>query len=216
MPLTPAAGEQAALRGFDWQYDHIARLVYDSLRTGDLISLRLTDPAAGRVDDLVLVRNHRMDAYQFKTGDDSVTFSKVTKGQKGSIATSLIRSLADAWRDLGGSDRHVHVHYFTESPSSKKDRIVKGPSQSRPAHNHFKGFLSEVLEPLRGGSLIPEEVDERWRATFETFLEESGVKSGDTTEFLRSLHFDLNARSGLDGSTPARRLDLVALSNRLR
>ena len=215
MPLTPAAGEQSALRGFDWQYDHIARLVYDAIRTGELKSFRLTDPTAGRVDDLVLIRNHRTDAYQFKTGDSPVTFKKLTRRQGGSNAPSVIRSLAEAWRDLGGSEVQVHVHYFAESSSSTRDRMVRGPSLSRPARNHFKGFLGEVLVPLRRGDLDLEDVDRRWKTALDTFCLESGVMSRDLVPFLKSLHFDLNAPSALDGSTPARRSDLVALSNRL-
>ena len=53
----PASGERAALRGYRWQYDHIAARVYNALLDSDLESLRLTDPKAGRVDDLVLIRS---------------------------------------------------------------------------------------------------------------------------------------------------------------
>ena len=63
MTRAPALGERAALRGYGWQYDHAAELVYDALVGNDFEELRLTDPAAGRVDDLVLVRGGRTEAY---------------------------------------------------------------------------------------------------------------------------------------------------------
>ena len=52
MSQAPASGERRALRGYLWQYDHIARLVYDALVEDTFVSLRLTYLEAGRVDDL--------------------------------------------------------------------------------------------------------------------------------------------------------------------
>ena len=69
MNRSPAAGERSAVRGYRWQYDHIATRVYDALLDGDLVAVRLTDPDAGRVDDLVLVRRGRVDGYQFKSSE---------------------------------------------------------------------------------------------------------------------------------------------------
>ena len=76
---TSASGERAALRGYRWQYDQIAARVYDALLDGDFESLRLTDPQAGRVDDLVLIRRGRADGYQFKSVefDGYLTFRQV-------------------------------------------------------------------------------------------------------------------------------------------
>ena len=50
MTHAPALGERAALRGYRWQYDHTAELVYDALVDGDFEELRLTDPTAGQVE----------------------------------------------------------------------------------------------------------------------------------------------------------------------
>ena len=77
MTQSAASGERKALRGYRWQYDHIADLVYDALYEGDFVSIRLTDPEAGRVDDLVLRCLGRTDAYQFKSAEygGNVTFN---------------------------------------------------------------------------------------------------------------------------------------------
>ena len=101
MTQPAATGERQALRGYRWQYDHIAALVYDALYDGDFVSLRLTDPDAGRVDDLVLERLGRTDAYQFKSAENDgyVTFSRITREQRtrsGTTAPSLVRSLGMA------------------------------------------------------------------------------------------------------------------------
>ena len=215
---TSAAGEQAALGGYKWQYDQIAKLIYEALVEGELDSFRLTDPEAGKVDDLVLVRDGRTDAYQFRSGEGTVTFRSVTRAQKargGSEVAPLIRSFADAWRKLGGPNDRVHIHYFAEMPASTHDRIVPAEVEDRPTHNHFKGFLTEVLEQLRLGRKSRDEIDESWRATLDAMLVQSGVGSQDSPEFLRSLHFDLNARPGIDTPIPSQRADLIELSNRL-
>ena len=98
MIQSAASGERQALRGYRWQYDHIATLVYDALYDGDFVSIRLTDPEAGRVDDLVLSRRGRTDAYQFKSAEHEgyVTFNRIVQGQKtrsGGPAPSLVQSL---------------------------------------------------------------------------------------------------------------------------
>ena len=39
MTQSSASGERQALRGFRWQYDHIAKHVYDALYDSDFVSL---------------------------------------------------------------------------------------------------------------------------------------------------------------------------------
>ena len=81
-----ADGERSAARGYQWQYDHAAALVYDALLVGDFDRLRLADPTAGQVDDLVLIRGGRLDAYQFKSAEypRSITFKQILDPQRGS------------------------------------------------------------------------------------------------------------------------------------
>ncbi|MDP9402624.1 MAG: DUF4297 domain-containing protein [Actinomycetota bacterium] len=101
----PASGERHALRGYRWQYDHIAARVYDSLLDGNFRSLRLTDPDVGQVDDLVLLRRGHVDGYQFKSVefDSFLTFAQLTRSRRtrrGKPAASLVRALADGWKAL--------------------------------------------------------------------------------------------------------------------
>jgi hypothetical protein len=86
----PSGGEQAALRGYKWQYDHIAVMVYDSLIEDDVVSLSLADPEAGQVDDLVLVRRGRMDAFQFKSSGGD-TFGSTSHSEGGQVARTCVR-----------------------------------------------------------------------------------------------------------------------------
>ena len=82
MTRASAAGEQDALRGYGYQYDHIAAAVYDLYLAGRGFELRLVDPEAGAVDDCVLVLQPRVagaqeevHGYQYKSGSGNLTLA---------------------------------------------------------------------------------------------------------------------------------------------
>jgi hypothetical protein len=67
LPNAPATGERTALQGYRWQHDQLAAIVYDSLLNKTFESMRLVDPTAGKVDDLVLIRTTGPTGHQFKS-----------------------------------------------------------------------------------------------------------------------------------------------------
>ena len=216
MTLTPAEGERAALRGYRWQYDHIAELVYDALYEGDFESLRLTDPDAGRVDDLVLVRDGRTDAYQFKSGRQGyLTFSAVVGTGSGAEAPSLVESLADGWTRLLDRGSSVFVHLTTELLASVNDHLGDSRSEDRPSPDHFDAFLERVLVPLRSGLLEVEDVPAGWQPAIQRLREASGLGEEDFSRFLRALHIEVAAGAGLPTSPTTRRADIMDLSDSL-
>ena len=220
MPQSSASGERQALRGYRWQYDHIATLVYDALYEGDFGSLRLTDPEAGRVDDLVLRRRGRTDAYQFKSAeyDGYVTFHQIVGNQKtrsGVAAPSLARSLADGWKSLQSQTGSTHVHLVMQHIASLNDHLGNPDDHYRPRPDHFGSFLRQVLEPLHQGTLSVDDVAIGWQHALERLREASGVEPEEFGQFLRTLHFDLNAGQGLPAAPSTRRSDILALSDAL-
>ncbi len=217
MSRAPAAGERTALRGFRWQYDHIAALVYDALLDGDLVALRLTDPDAGRVDDLVLVRRGRTDGYQFKSVEFNgyLTFNQVVRDQRthgGNKAPSLVRSLADGWERLRSRGDNAHVHLVTEQLASVNDHLSSRDDPDRLSPDHFSAFLTQVLKPLRLGEIEPDDVPAGWQPALMRLHQASGVAREALGCFLRSLHVDVAAGSGLPPSPSTRHSDIVALS----
>jgi hypothetical protein len=66
IPKSPADGERRSLRNLTAQYLVASMLVYDAIRSGELDWMRLVDPEAGRLDDVVIGRSGRVDAYQIK------------------------------------------------------------------------------------------------------------------------------------------------------
>ncbi|MXX27150.1 MAG: ATP-binding protein, partial [Caldilineaceae bacterium SB0668_bin_21] len=220
MPQPAATGEQHALRGYRWQYDHIAALVYDALYEQDFVSLRLADPSAGRVDDLVLERLDRIDAYQFKSAesDGYVTFNQLVRNQRthgGAAAPSIVRSLGDGWKSLTNRAGNAHVHLMMQQLASVRDQLGTRGSPDRPPKDHFYSFLKEVLEPLRIGNLTCDEVPAGWQPALSRLREASGVAPEEFEVFLRHLHFDLNAGTGVPQAASVRKSDILALSGAL-
>ena len=221
MMEAPASGERAALRGYRWQYDHIASRVYSALLDGNLEYLRLTDPQAGRIDDLLLIRSGRVDCYQFKSveHDRALTFKQVVRKQRtrsGNTAPSLLRSLADDWIRLRDQWDNVYVHLVTQKFASVHDHVVGEESADKPSPDHFSAFLSQVLVPLRSKEIMLDDVDAGWRPALEDFREASGLSFKEFGRFLESLHIDVAAGSGLLASPSTGYSDIVALSSALQ
>ena len=215
--LAPAAGERAALRGYRWQYDHIAALVYDALLDGDFVTLRLTDPDAGRVDDLVLVRRGRTDAYQFKSVEfgSYLTFKNVVRNQRtrgGTSGPSRVRSLAEGWQGLRSQEHNVHVHLVTNQLASINDHLSEEEGGDKPSPDHFSAFLTRVLSPIREGEIALGEIPVGWESVFTRLRRASGLAPEAFDRFLQSLHLDVNAGSGLPPPPSDRREDIKALS----
>lgn len=184
MSLAPAAGERAAVRGYRWQYDHIAARVYDALIEGDFVALRLTDPSAGRVDDLVLIRRGRADGYQFKSVefDGYITFNQLVRDQRtrsGEPAPSLLRSLGDGWKVLKTRWDNTHVHLVTQQLASVNDDLGDRDDADRPSPDHFATFLTQVVEPLRSGAIALADVASGWQPALTKLLQASGVASDE-------------------------------------
>ena len=222
MTIAPASGERAALRGYRWQYDQIASRVYRAILDGDLKSLRLTDPKAGRVDDLVLIRRGRVDCYQFRSveHDRALTFNNVVGKQRtrsGKEAPSLLRTLADDWIRLREQWGNLYVHLVAQQYASVHDHVIVGkehPGKRSP--DHFSAFLTQVLEPLRSKETTLDEVDFWWRPALETLREASGLSQKEFEEFLQALHIDASANLGLPKPPSTEHSDVQALSSTLQ
>ena len=217
MNQASAAGERAAVRGYGWQYDQIATLVYEALVDGDFLSLRLTDPDAGRVDDLVLVRLGGTDAYQFKSTRfmGYVTFRDVTRGQRtrsGRPASSLVHALADGWKRLRGGGGDTRVHLATDQLASVRDHLSEPDAPDRPSPDHFGAFVSDVLEPLRRREITIGEVREGWQPALSRLRMASGLTEEEFQRFVTALHFDFAVGTGVGRSSPTKRSDIEALA----
>ena len=199
MSGTPAEGERSAVRGYLWQYDHAAVRVYEGLLEGDLDLLRLTDPEAGRVDDLVLVRGGRAHGYQFRSSKfpAGLTFRQLTDAPASGSGSSqsLAAALAEGWQRLRNSWPDTDIHLVTERFASTSERLIADGATGGPSH--FAAFLEQVLGPLRTGQLELADIEAGWEPVLDRLRDACGLTEDQFAEFLGSLHIETGAGSAL-------------------
>ena len=220
MTVSPASGERRAVRGYRWQYDHVAALVYDALIQDDFVSLRLVDPEAGQVDDLVLETRSGVDGYQFKSAesDGFLTFSQFLscrRTRSGGPAPSFIRALADGWKLLRSQHYGlpVRVHLVTRLFASPHEHLT-GPT-GRISPDHFQAFIECVLKPLRQGTLTAAEVPIAWAPAMAKLQAGADLPAEQFPLFAQAMHLDFGVRDALPTADSVRRNDIKDLSHEL-
>jgi hypothetical protein len=219
MDQSAASGERNALRGYRWQYDQLSAIVYDALLDDELQSLRLTDPEAGKVDDLVLVTATRRSGYQFKSAQPPgmITYTDLVKPRRtrsGRQAPSWLKSLGDGWVALtdGGTDASVSL--VTNQLPSVSDRLPQ-PDASDDTQRTFAAFVSQVLNPIRSGALKLDQVPVEWAGAVKRMQEELEFDQGKLNDFLRVLHLEFATPDPLATRDSTRRGDILQLSDAL-
>jgi len=136
--VAPAEGERRAIRGFAAQYLFAATRILASLRSRQLLWIRVADPEAGRVDDLQVGSRSQVDGYQVKWNrfPAAFSFSDLRDGRGGD--RSLIAQLADGWKRLTvlHASRRVVVHLVTNDVPSVNDSLPGTEGLSRGARRY--------------------------------------------------------------------------------
>ena len=189
--LPPSEGERRAISGYHAQYSVSASLILQGLREDRLEWMRVADPKALRVDDLILGSQGRVDAYQVKWNQYGGTF---TFRDLVGDTPSLIEDLARGWRQLKEtySKHRVVVHLVTNAYPSTSPKAKLPVGDSSPTPSHFAAFLSQVWEPAHRSTrddsfAIPSE----WLTTWDTALASSLLSEGDFEAFVRDCELDL-------------------------
>lgn len=203
--VAPGEGERRAIGGYHAQYLTSASLILRELRGGNLQWIRIADPKAGRVDDLLIGSPGRVDAYQVKSARYArlFTFRDLTVPQSG--APCLIRQLAQGWLILKqryGQSRVV-VHLVTNQIASSG--IAKLPiGDPPPAPKHFAAFVRQAWEPAHGtASDTALNIPLEWQTTWNEVRSASGLSPSDFEKFVRdcSLEFGFDARALFQGGS---------------
>ena len=122
MAVPPGEGERRAQRGYVPQYDLGARVIYDTLLSGDLFWVGVADRGAGHFDDIVLGRRDRTVAYQVKTSRDPEPFGFDTLLFRGE---ALLRKLLTSRGRLAESekDRPIETVYACDDYPRTTDNL---------------------------------------------------------------------------------------------
>ena len=187
----PAEGERRAIRGYYPQYRISASLILRGLRDGILQWIRVADPLAGRVDDLQIGSQSRVDAFQVKWSNtgERLTFRDLTNTSGGD--PSLINQLADGWKRLHSiySAHKIVVHLFTNRTPSTSDQI---PSEDSRSSRHMAAFLQQVWSPAQKSQDATWSPPADWANAWEIIRGASGLSPEEFLNFVRDCKLELS------------------------
>jgi hypothetical protein len=190
----PARGERRAVVGYRAQYLVAASLILRGLRERTLEWVRVADPEAGRVDDLQIGSQLRVDAFQIKWSQygGSFTFNDLTARSRDK--PSLIAQLADGWSRLRTvyTGMRVVVHLVTNETPSVSDGQGIPAGEAGPVPKHFAAFVEQVWKPVRDTpSEAERSVPEPWRPAWDALREAAGLSDVDFEAFVADCELEL-------------------------
>nr|QNO43652.1 hypothetical protein MOOKMAHM_00021 [Methanosarcinales archaeon ANME-2c ERB4]QNO45076.1 hypothetical protein MGFAJANB_00006 [Methanosarcinales archaeon ANME-2c ERB4]QNO50358.1 hypothetical protein DDJHKDJF_00006 [Methanosarcinales archaeon ANME-2c ERB4] len=186
----PAEGERRALIGYDSQYRISASLILRALRDS-LRWIRVADPNVGRVDDIQIGSQSRVDAFQVKWSlyGGNFSFSDLIKPQD--KKPSLIAQLADGWTRLQKTypNDRIAVHLITNDQPSVSDKPPV--SDPPPTPRHFSAFAGQVWNPAHRASPDSEwSVPEAWQPAWDKLREATDLYDEEFESFVRDCELE--------------------------
>ncbi len=189
--VSPGDGERRAMVGFKPQYRIAAEFIYERLLAGTLEWVRITDPDAGAVDDILIATPGSLDAYQVKWGQDvqTITFEKFVTNKldsKGKFLPSLIRELADGWAKLVSHHplRHVRVNLISKHLPSPTADI---PREGTPVEGKsFQAFLRTCWTDRTWADQGLNAVPTAWHPAMKRIRKSTGLEQEAFLQFVRA------------------------------
>jgi hypothetical protein len=200
------------MSGYVPQYEVASSIVLRQLRDGTLKWVRVADPEAGRVDDLQVGSESRVDGFQVKWSQFGGPFTfKDLVGEKPS-SPNLLAQLADGWTRLRAAHpgHRVVVHLVTNQTPSVGDKVPAGDPKPEPCH--FASFLAQAWGSFRESS--PGNVPDVWSSAWETLRLGSGLEKESFCHFVRDCELELGYNA--PDLRTARRRDEETLHNDLK
>jgi hypothetical protein len=194
--LISAAGERAAIVGYSAQYRIAAEQIYAALLAGQLEWIALTDPAAGRVDDLQVATPGTIDGYQIKWGEQvgSLSFNDLTTGEGdpgNSGSHGLIGQLAGGWRRLKASnpERRVVVHLVSRDIGAPQAAIPHEDGTVSKAN--LQGFLTDCWTDRTWTKRGLQACSSGWRPALAALIQASGLAELEFMAFAQDCELEL-------------------------
>lgn len=201
----PSYGERIAISGYFPQHVISSELIIESIRNRSLKSFTVADPKAGTIDDLVLIKENRIDAYQFKWSRPPDLFTYADLLTKNKDKPSLLNQLAQGWKKLSAfhTDQKVYVHLVTCDIPSKKitatplSAFTMSFTSFKPPKS-FADFISEIWTPIeRVDTLADFQIPDEWKQTWECFINETGLSQSDFELFIKQFELEFNYKDSI-------------------
>jgi len=191
------------------------------LREKRLRWIRVADPEAGRVDDLQIGSDSRVDAIQIRWSKFPGSFTWRNLTFRKDKTPALIEQLADGWIRLRSahSALRVVVHLVTNNFPSTSDELPM--NDPRPVAKHLAAFVGQAWNPVReGGAISPAAVPAEWRASWDELQVASGLPPDDFLLFAKDceLEFGYGLPASVGDASPDEQViadDLAQLTYKL-
>ncbi|WP_431673654.1 ATP-binding protein [Rhizobium leguminosarum] len=155
----------------------------------------MVDPEAGRLDDIIIGRPGRIDAYQIKWSEyrQSVTFNHLVTPSRvsGKPYPPPFQLMADGWKKLKAMypESAVHAHYLMHDAPSSSDSPGERTDDDRPAH--LQSFLRNAF-PSRATWFAPGDTTYKvWSNKIDQIERTSCLVGHELTEFVADCELDL-------------------------
>ncbi|WFU51785.1 AAA family ATPase [Sinorhizobium terangae] len=215
----PADGERRAVRNLTAQYLVAATLIYEAIQAGELTWVRLVDPEAGRLDDVIIGRPGRVDAYQIKWSEyrQSVTFNHLVTPNRvsGRPYPAPFQLMADGWKNLKAiyPEAAVHAHYLMHDAPSSSDSPGERTGYDQPAH--LQSFLRNAF-PRRATWFIPgDPTYAAWSNKIDQIKSATCLSEHELAEFIADCELDLGFDLGPSRREPRAWADVEDLAQLL-
>ncbi|APO70071.1 AAA ATPase domain-containing protein (plasmid) [Rhizobium gallicum] len=215
----PADGERRAVRNLTAQYLVAATLIYEAIQAGELAWVRLVDPEAGRLDDVIIGRPGRIDAYQIKWSEyrQSVTFNHLVTPSRvsGKPYPAPFQLMADGWKNLKAlyPEMAVHAHYLMHDAPSSSDSPGERTGDDQPGH--LQSFLRNAF-PGRATWFTPgDTIYAAWSNKIDQIKRATRLSGQELAEFVADCELDLGFDLGPSRWEPQARADVEDLAQLL-
>jgi len=180
----PAEGDRIDIGGKLPQFDVFAKFAYRELVYDNLTWIRVADPKAGKVDDVLYSTNAEIHGYQLKWSNKEIPtpFSY-------NDFLPLLKECLSGWKSLkvehASENKRVVVHLLTNRPVSTNDAI----KNKSIVIGTFSDFLNEVWKKLK----INQNYDlKKWNVIIDEIKSNCGLSDSDFKEFIDHFEFHFN------------------------
>lgn len=157
----------------------VCSIILDRLRKQDVAWVRIADPEARRVDDLLIAGRSRIDAYLIRWSEWAETLSLADLVEEADGKRCLVKRLASGWKKLKRQyNLPVVVHLLTNDQASAKK--FDGAAKS---DCHLAKFLAIAWKKN-------DQHDEKWADTWAQIKAASGLSDKLFSEFVEHCRFD--------------------------
>ena len=209
--IASANGERRAIVGYDGQYRTQACLLLRALQEGDLEWVKIIDPKAEKLDDFQIARPGRIDAYQVKWSEHpgAITFNSLA-------SKGFLMAMADGWSVLGSaySPKQLVAHFVTNNHASSSAEMIPFSPSRKPKPAHFRAFLKQIWEPIKGRKLSASQIPEEWLPAWAKFQKATGLKGDEFDNFVDNFELDWDFRAEAAPYTDGR--DAAKWEDRIR